>query len=91
MVFTSSMRYNQGCDLWSVGIILMELCLGHYSISTHKILNLSRNTVFEIFINSGYSIELQEFIRDCLNIKAISQKVLSHNYINSFSKFFIYL
>lgn len=80
---------TESSDIWSIGIILLELCFGYYSFGTYQYRSIDPDTIMKIFQNSEFSELMICFILECLNLqtqlRSPISKLLKHPWLKSFS------
>jgi serine/threonine protein kinase len=65
----SERRYGSKADVWSLGLTLVEICIGKFPYSWNTVFDQLRSVVHEDppFLSAGdYSLELVSFTNQCL-------------------------
>lgn len=69
-------------NIWSLGIILLEMCFGHIPFKVHQYVNIDGELIKSTFIKKCYSLQLIDFIYCCLVSKLSSKDLLGHPFLS---------
>lgn len=72
-------KINRNEDFWSVGMMALEMCLGEIPFDISEYVNLTKDKIFQLFVNKKYSNELITIIAELLidskmNINSLFKK-----------------